>query len=164
MISMYSGKHPIDRAFDALMSYELRKLNNHLPKEKRRLSELLELTDPTVDAVDGSSILLKTIDLQELAKIVPKEYQDRVQLPLVIMRRMDLGRSIFTIVGGRFEELMVKKILGNTTDGFHEIYKHVEQTFLYRPEVTELVMKFPSLIVLGFGISTELADHVPRRD
>jgi len=161
---MASGKHPMDRALDALMSYELRRLNNHLPKKKRRLSELNELTDPTIEAVDGSLLLLKTVDLQELAKIVPKEYWDRVQLPFVIMRRTDLGRSIFTVVGGRFEELTVQKILGNTTDGFHELYKHREQTFLYRPEVTELVMKLPSLIVIGFGVSTELADYVPRRD
>jgi uncharacterized protein (UPF0216 family) len=161
---MDSGKHPMDRALDALMSYELRRLNNHLPKEKRRLSELLELTDPTIEAVDGSLLILKTVDLQELAKIVPKEYWDRVQLPFVIMRRTHLGRSIFTVVGGRFEELTVQKILGNTADVFHELYKHREQTFLYRPEVTELVMKLPSLIVIGFGISTELADYVPRRD
>ena len=161
---MDSGKHPMDRALDALMSYELRRSNNHLPKKKRRLSELLELTDPTIEAVDGSLLILKTVDLQELAKIVPKEYWDRVQLPFVIMRRTDLGRSIFTVVGGRFEELTVQKILGNTTDGFHELYKHREQTFLYRPEVTELVMKLPSLIVIGFGISMELADYVPRRD
>ena len=161
---MDSGKHPMDRALDALMSYELRRSNNHLPKKKRRLSELLELTDPTIEAVDGSLLILKTVDLQELAKIVPKEYWDRVQLPFVIMRRTDLGRSIFTVVGGRLEELTVQKILGNTTDGFHELYKHREQTFLYRPEVTELVMKLPSLIVIRFGISMELADYVPRRD
>jgi uncharacterized protein (UPF0216 family) len=161
---MYSSKHPMDRALDALMSYELRRLNNHLPKEKRCLSELLELTDPTIEAVDGSLLLLKTVDLQELSKVVPKEYWDRVQVPFVILRRTDLGRSIFTVVGGRFEELTVQKILGNTTDGFHELYKHREQMFLYRPEVTALVMKLPSLIVIGFGVSTELADYVSRRD
>ncbi len=161
---MYSGKHPMDKALDALVSYELRRLNNHLPKERRCLSKLLELTDPAIEAVDGSLLLLKTVDLQELSKIVPKEYWDRVLLPFVIMRRTDLGRSIFTVVGGRFEELTVQKILGNTTDGFHELYKHKEQTFLYRPEVTALVMKLPSLIVIGFGVSTELEDYMPRRD
>lgn len=161
---MRVSKDPIDRAFDALMAHELRKLNNHLPKVKRPLSELLEISDPTIEAVDGSQILLKTIDLQELAKIVPNEYWDRVQLPFVIMRRMDMGRSIYTVVGGGLEEFTVNKILGNTNDGFHEMYKHKDRTYLYRPEITELVRKLPSLIVLGVGISEELADYAPNRD
>jgi uncharacterized protein (UPF0216 family) len=54
---MYSRKDMIDRAFDALMNYEIRRLNNHLPRRKRLLVELLQLTDPTVEAVDVSLIL-----------------------------------------------------------------------------------------------------------
>jgi uncharacterized protein (UPF0216 family) len=154
----------IDRAFDALISYEIRTWNNHLPRKKRLLSELIQLKDPTVEAVDGSLILLKTSDLQELAKIIPLEYRDRVWLPLVVLRRMDLGRSVFTVVGGEFEELMVQRILGRTTHGFHEVCKHKEQAFLYRPEVTELVVKFPSLVVIGFGMSRDLMGYAPRRD
>jgi hypothetical protein len=51
---------------------------------------------------------------------------------------MEMGRSVYTVVGERIEEFTVQKLLGNTNDDFHEMYKHKEQTFLYRPEVTEL--------------------------
>ena len=159
---MNSSRDRLDKAFDAFINYEIRTLNNHLPKKRRALNELLQSVNPTVEAVDGSLILLKSVDLKELSKIVPVAYHDRVHLPIVMMRRMDLGKSVFTVAGDRYEELTVEKVLGQTTDGFHEAYKHEKQSHFYRPEVNELVMRFPSLIVIGFGISRELASQ--RRD
>ena len=43
------------------------------------MSELLKgNADATVEAVDGSTILLKASELQDLATIVPVEYHDRI--------------------------------------------------------------------------------------
>jgi uncharacterized protein (UPF0216 family) len=149
---------------DAVLGHELRKLNTHLPKQRRNLSELLLLKDPTLEATDGSSIVLKTTDLEELAKVVPPEYQDRVKLPIIILRRMELGKSVYTVTGERVEEFTVKKILGLTNDEFYQMYRNQDPTFLYRPQVTELLRKFHSLFVIGFGIPRELSDYAPSRD
>ena len=46
---------------------------------------------------------------------------------LLDIMKQDGVVAIFTVVGGRFEELTVQKILGNTADVFHELYKHREQ-------------------------------------
>lgn len=96
---MFKSKGTLDRGFDAVLSHEIQKLNTHLPKQRRRMSELLMRTDPTVEAVDGSSILLRTAELEELARIVPKEYQDRLRLPIVVLRRTELGKSTYTVAG-----------------------------------------------------------------
>jgi uncharacterized protein (UPF0216 family) len=149
---------------DAVLGHELRKLNEHLPKQRRSLSELLKLNDPTLDATDGSSIVLKTTDLEELARLVPTEYQDRVKLPIIILRRLELGQSIYTVSGERVEEFTVKKILGLTKDEFYQMYRNQEPTFLYRPQVTELLRKFHSLFVIGFGVPRELSGYAPSRD
>jgi hypothetical protein len=77
---------------------------------------------------------------------------------------MEMGRSIYTVAGDRIETFTIQKILGRTDDSFHEMYKHREQTFLYRPEVTELVGKFHTLVVIGFGVPQELTDYAPKRD
>jgi len=161
---MINSKAPFDRVFDALMGRELQKINAHLPKQRRALSELLKLSNPTVEAVDGSSILLKSSELNALAGIVPVEYRDRVKLPFIIVRRMDLGRSVYTVSGDLIEAFAVQKILGNTTDDFHELYKHNEHTFLYRPQLIELLHRFHSLVVIVFGIPTELQNYGPSRD
>jgi uncharacterized protein (UPF0216 family) len=151
----------LDRALDAVLGHELRKLNTHLPKQRRSLTELLKLKDPTVEATDGSAIVLKRSELEELARIVPAEYQDRLKLPIIIMRRMDLGRSIYTVSGERVEEFTVKKILGLTNDEYYQMYRDEEQAYLYRPQVTELLRKFHTIFVIAFGIPKELADYGP---
>ena len=68
---MFNSKSTLERTFDALLSRELRKLNTHLPKQRRTLKELLAEECPTIPAVDGSSIVLKKSEIEELSKIVP---------------------------------------------------------------------------------------------
>lgn len=164
MTSLFNSKGTLERAIDAVLGHELRKLNTHLPKQRRSLNELLKENDPTVEATDGTDIILKKSDLEELATIVPAEYQDRVKLPIIVLRRMELGRSIYTISGERVEEFTVRKILGLTNLEYYQMYKDQEATFLYRSQVTELLRKFQSLIVIGFGIPKELFDYAPSRD
>ena len=161
MSLLFDSRRPLDRALDAVLGHELRKLNTHLPKQRRSLTELLKLKDPTVEATDGSAIVLKRSELEELARIVPAEYQDRLKLPIIIMRRMDLGRSIYTVSGERVEEFTVKKILGLTNDEYYQMYKDQEPAYLYRPQVTELLRKFHSIFVIAFGIPKELSDYGP---
>jgi uncharacterized protein (UPF0216 family) len=163
---MYSSKSALDRAFDALLGREIRNLNMHLPKERKSLSELLKLNDPSVAAVDGTSILMKTSELQELAKIVPREFQDRLKLPLVVLRRMDLGNSIYTVSGDRVEEFTVQTILGMTDGDYYQIfaYRQRDPAYLYRPHLSELIRRFHSLVVIGFGLPRELADYGTIRD
>jgi len=161
---LFKSSRTLDWTFDALLTREIRKLNGHLPKQRRTLSELLRSHDPTVDTVDGSSILLKTSELEELAKIVPEPYQARLKLPITVLRRMELGKSTFTIAGERIEEFTVKKILGITDLDYHQLYSDRESNSLYRPQVGELLRRFHSLVVIGFGIPRELADYAPNRD
>ena len=161
---MYNPNGPLERAMDAVIGHEVRKLNNHLPKKRLTLNELLKSDHPTVETIDGSSIIINKAELQELANIVPAEYHDRMKLPIIILRRMELGRAVHTVAGERIEEFTVKKILGLTSDGYHQMYKETEPTFLYRPQVVELLRRFHSLIVLGFGIPKELSDYAPSRD
>ena len=149
---------------DAVLGHELRKLNSHLPKQRRTLTELLRSKDTTIRAADGSSIILKKEDLEQLAKVVPAEYYDRLKLPILVVRRIELGKSVYTIEGDRIEEFAVRKILGLTNDDYYEMFKEKEPTFLYGPQIGELLSKFHSLIVIGFAIPKELSDYAPSRD
>lgn len=165
MKTMHDSKTAIDRAFDALIGYEIRRLNNHLPKRRRALKELLaQNNDSTVEAVDGSKLLLRQVELQAIAGIVPLEYHDKLLLPFIILRQMEMGKSTFSVFGGQLETFTIQKILERTADSFHEMYKHsVEESLLYRPEVAELVGKFHSLIVIGFGVPQEISDYERNR-
>lgn len=160
---MFNSKSTLERTFDALLSRELRKLNTHLPKERRTLKELLAEENPTIATVDGSSIVLKKSEIEELSKIVPPAYHGNLKLPFIVLRRMELGKSVYTISGDRLEEFTVKKILGRTNGDYHTMYSNNEPLYLYRPDVSELIRKFHSLVVMGFGIPKELSDYEPNR-
>jgi uncharacterized protein len=164
MTNVFRAKDPMERALDTILTHEIRKLNTHLPKHRRTISDLLKSTDPAVEAVDGTSILLRRVELEELSKIVPREYHDRLRLPIVILRRMDLGKSTYTVSSEPIEEFAVKKILGATDVDFHQMYMDRESFFLYRPQVVELLRRYHSLFVIGFGLPRELSDYAPSRD
>jgi len=158
--NLHDSRTSIDRAFNALIGREIRQLNNHLPKRRRDLKELLDQkNDSTVEAIDGTQLLLRREELQELANIVPIEYHQRLRLPFIILRQMEMGKSSFSVVGDQLETFTIQKILGRTTDSFHQMYQHKEQFLLYRPEVSELVGRFHSLVVIGFGVPQELSDY-----
>ena len=161
---MYDSKGTLERTFDAILGRELRTLNAHLPNHRRTLTELLKISNPTVEAVDGSSILLKTAELEALARQVPPELQDRLKLPIIILRRMELGKSIYTIAGGKTEEYTVQKLLGKTKGDYYQMLSDHTPVFLYRPEVSELLRLFHSLFVIAFGVPKELSDYDPKRD
>jgi len=160
---MFNSKSTLERTFDALLSRELRKLNTHLPKQRRTLKELITEEDPTIPTIDGSTILMKKSEIAELAKIVPPEQYGNLKLPFIVLRRMELGRSVYTVSDDRVEEFTVKKILGRTSASYNTMYSDHDPLFLYRPDVSELVRRFHSLVVIGFGIPKELADYEPNR-
>lgn len=161
---MFNSKGPLDRAFDAVLGHEIRKLNAHLPKQRQTIAHLLNTTDPTVETLDGTSILLKTEELEKLAAIVPKRYHDQIRLPMIILRRMELGKSTYTVGGELIDEFAVKKILGLTEADFPDMRRDRSPFFLYRPQVVELLRKYHTLFVIGFGVPRELGDYARSRD
>ena len=163
MNSTFNSKSTLERTFDSLLGRELRKLNTHLPKQRRTLKELLSEAVPAVPAVDGSTIVLRKNEIEELARIVPREYHDSLRLPIIVLRRMELGKSVYTVSGDKVEEFTVKKILGKSAAEYHKMYLDDEPLFIYRPDVSELLRRFHSLVVIGFGIPKELSDYAPNR-
>jgi uncharacterized protein (UPF0216 family) len=126
------------------------KINDHLPKNYKTLESLLTSEDPYVLTLKGDRIVFKKEELQFLAKIVPKKYHGKLQLPIVFIRRIDMGEGVFSISGGKIERGVVMKLLGLTDDSFPED----ESTFLpyiYRYQVLEVRRKIRSLTTIGFA-------------
>src|SRR5437879_13922581 len=82
----------------------MRKLNSNLPKNRRTLKELLSDPAPKVPAASGDPIKMKKDELEELSRSLPAEADTRVKLPIVLLRRRDLGPGAYTVMGDRYEE------------------------------------------------------------
>jgi len=77
---------------------------------------------------------------------------------------MELGKSVYTVAGDPIEEFTVKKILGETEADYSTMYADRKSSYLYRPQIVELLRKYHSLFVIGFGVPKELSDYGRSRD
>jgi uncharacterized protein (UPF0216 family) len=146
-----------DRFVDAVFSEELKRLNSHLPKNRRTLEELLADSSPTVSSVSGHTIRMKREELDELRRSLSAEASKRVRLPIVLLRRRDLGTGAFTILGEPYEEYALLLLAGIFNGTFEDFKTSTRGTAtIYKPQISDLLQRFHSLIVIGFG-STGLA-------
>lgn len=143
-----------DRFSDALLRDDLRRLNSHLPKNRRTLGELLSDPAPRAQAASGDIIRMKKSELEEMSRSLPTEANARVRLPIVFLRRGDLGLGAFTVLGDRYEEYSML-LLASSFHGSFEQYKEQESNVavLFKPQISSLMRRFHSLLVFGFGSS-----------
>jgi uncharacterized protein (UPF0216 family) len=147
-----------ERLADTMLRDEMRRLNAHLPKKRQTVRELLSQESPSVPTVDGNRIVMKMAEIEELSRLLPEAIWDRVKLPLVVLRRTELGAGAFTLLGDSNEEYGLSIVL-NGFAGTLDEFKRAENVpvVFYKPEISELLRRFHSLIVIGFGVSQDLA-------
>jgi uncharacterized protein (UPF0216 family) len=141
-----------DRFVDALLRDDLRKLNSHLPKNRRTLQELLSDPTPKVQAASGDVIRMKKNELEEMSRSLPSEAPTRVKLPIVLLRRGDLGLGAFTVMGDTYEEYAMLLLAGSVQGSFEQCKdQKSEVALLFKPQISSLMRRFHSLLILGFG-------------
>ncbi len=136
--------------FTNIWRREIDKINDHLPRNYKTLESLLESENPHVITLDGDQIPFKKEELEFLAKIVPKKYHGKLQLPIVFIRRIEMGEGVFSISGGIIEKGVVMKLLGVAEDPF----SGDENSFLpyiYRHQVLQVRRKIRTLTTIGFA-------------
>lgn len=132
----------------------MRKLNTHLPKNRKTIGELLAEDSPEVSAVSGGRLAMKKDEIEILSRELPETLRERVKLPLVFLRRRELGAGTFTLLGDFYEEYAVSKILGEHVGSLEEFHRaRGPGTVFYKPQVSELMRRFHSLITIGFGLT-----------
>ena len=137
-----------------MLQNELRKLNAHLPKNRKTIRELLAEDQPAVSTVGGEKVTMKKPEVEALSAELPGDLHDRVKLPIVLLRRRDLGAGAFTLLGDSYEEYALSRLLGDYKGTLADFQRSRESPkIFYKPQVSELMRRFHSLIVVGFGPS-----------
>ena len=144
-----------DRFIEALLRDDMGKLNSHLPKSRRTLKELSSDPAPQVLAASGDLFKMKKHELEELAHSLPPEAETRVRLPIVLLRRGDLGLSAFTVLGDPYEEYAILMLVGSFQGSFEQFGgEKSNPVVIFKPQISLLMRRFHSLLVLGFGTSS----------
>jgi len=137
----------MDDRFFVYIGYELAHLNDHLPEEKISLKSLIEQDVPKVRTKTGEHHF-ETKDIEFLKNFMPKEFWNKILLPLVFLRK----KEVYRFEGSIYECFLVKKILNNEEYTFDAVLETEKELTLYTPQIIELKKKFKSLFVIGFSM------------
>nr|MDO8134379.1 DUF61 family protein [Candidatus Njordarchaeum guaymaensis] len=152
---MRNEKTGFDRILRYIWKWDVNKMNDHLPRKTVPLNELLKEEQPAIKARDGTSLWIDKDELLNIANLVPDDLHSRLHLPIILMRRIDLGEGLFSISGGKLEAFLASKILGITKDSFASYGSADVPQYLYRPQVQGLRRRLRTLSVIGFAGADE---------
>lgn len=101
-----------------------------------QLSELLKMDKPHFSSIDD----LITVDfnkqeLERIAKIVPDRYKEKLRLPLIFLKNIRSIYDEYRVVGTKFENMLLQKLLKITEAPF-DTYDKIEE----KRELTSISM------------------------
>ncbi|MEM2905221.1 MAG: DUF61 family protein [Candidatus Bathyarchaeia archaeon] len=141
----------MERLLNALWQHEIERINDHLPKATRSLEELLGTEKPELPTRGGGRHYFEREDLEFLGKEIPRELHSRVMLPIILTRRLDLGKGVFSVSGGRIEKSIVRWLLETGGRERFQLYEDEDGPhFVYRPQVGILISGRRTLFAVGF--------------
>jgi uncharacterized protein (UPF0216 family) len=144
-----------DRFTSTVLRDDLRRLNSHLPRNRRSLDELLAEDSPSVPSVSGHVINMKKQELLDLSSSIPNLETSKIRLPIILLRRTDLGPGAFAVLGDPYEEYAVSVLSGSFSGTFEEYRRRGSSVVaVYKPQVSLLLRRFHSLVTIGFGTSS----------
>jgi uncharacterized protein (UPF0216 family) len=144
-------KTGFDRMLNFIWKHDVSRLNDHLPSKTVLLSELLSLKQPSIKTRDGGNFWIDKDELSRIASLVPVKLHSKLHLPIILVRRIDLGEGVFSIAGNKLEAFFSARILGITNEPFDSYEDADIPAYLYRPQVQEMRKKLRSLSVIGFS-------------
>lgn len=137
---------------DKIFVKAVQALNKHLPAERKTLSALLKEDKPAVKGRNGSLNRIKRDEVEELARLIPKEVHGQLRLPMYIELTPDYGRGMAK-VHGKLDCEIVRLVLEK------EKVKESERTdelFIHRDDVRRLRRRLPTATEYAFFYSTSL--------
>jgi len=139
-----------DKMLDLIWSLDIEKMNDHLPTERKSLKELLSEEKPQVQTKNKKFHRFRKQHLEIVSKFFPEKEWSDVRLPIIMLRRTDLGKGIYSVSGGLRELYIIHKISGRTSDEFSKFKYEEHQPYVWKPEAFTLVKKIGSIVVIGY--------------
>ena len=142
----------MDDKLSKFLQIEIDQINAHLPSKPVKLSVLDGYEIQGYQSRDGNFTHFAKNEITHIKNMIPKNFWKHVQLPIIILRRRDLGTGVFTIGGTEENSYVIEKILDDNLSNYL-IWKNSEtnQKILYRPDIIIIRKFLPTTTVLGFS-------------
>ncbi len=143
------------RFLERMIEREIDSANDHLPVRRIPLTDLLSSDTPSFKMRNGEDSMFLKDEVQMFADKIPSVHHSSIMLPVVILRRRDLGSGIYTVTGSKVELFFIQQLLGYVDLGWDEFTRWETVDRFVRPQIQLVRRKLPSTSVIGFvGTST----------
>ncbi|MHA1197790.1 MAG: DUF61 family protein [Candidatus Heimdallarchaeaceae archaeon] len=142
-----------DSKLTKFLKYEIDSINMHLPKKRVSLEMALKGFNLYVSK-ENNQIHIDKKEVQFLKDLCPAEKLKSVYLPILIIRRRDLGAGTYVISGELVDQYLVLRainIIDEDWDKFTQKELKPNSLFLYKPNLIELRKVLPTSTVIGFS-------------
>jgi len=143
---------PSESGYDGLLqgwlSGEMRLVNSGLPRERRRLGDLLGDEQPSVGCSDGSQQLFKRAELHFLSDILDENERKTLLLPILIEMAGDETEAI-VLCPSDVELKVISFVLG-----MHLTYETPGRVRIYKPQLALLRKKLRTTTQYVFSTRT----------
>lgn len=145
----------MSKFIDKMIEHDIDSLNDHLPESRVPLSDLIGVDSPQFRTRIGEVSVFHVEEIGKLALEVPEQFHEDIQLPIIILRRLDYGAGIYTVAGNKAELFTVHRVIESTDMEWGDFpkWKPIEQ--LARPQVQILRRRLPSTTTIGIGTSSK---------
>ncbi len=135
---------------ERFLQFEIDNINNHLPKVTLPLKILLEHPEPSYICRDGTKIKMSTEEIKFISTLIPSIEWNSVKLPIILLRRRDLGNGAYTIAESMQNLYIIKKLLGEEKSWWE--FRYTNPSFVvYKPMLKEIRKILPSTSVIGIA-------------
>jgi len=150
----------VSRFIERLIKNDIDSSNDHLPAKRVALNKLIQSDSPSFLTRGREDSLFLKDEITMLREEIPFIHHNEFMLPIVIIRRMDLGTGIYTVAGSKTELFLISKILGQNDVQWDDLKSWRPVDRLARPQVQIVRRKLPSTTSLGFTTSLSHIDDL----
>jgi len=129
---------------------EIDQINTHLPAKPVPLSLILKMKEPGYRLRDGQFSNFNDDEIELIKELIPEKYWRQVLLPIIIIRRRDLGQSAYTVGGSDPNRYIIESIFDELPSFELWRLEKEETRIFYKPHIRQIRKKYKSTTVIGF--------------
>ncbi|TET74978.1 MAG: DUF61 family protein [Candidatus Heimdallarchaeota archaeon] len=142
-----------DDKLSNFLKHEIDSINMHLPKKRVTLEQALKGYNYYVSR-ENNQLYIDKKEIDLLQSLCPQELFTSVQLPILIIRRRDIGQGTYVISGELIEQYLVLKTLEKIEIDWAKFLEEQiasKEIYLYKPDLIQVRKKLPTSTVIGFS-------------
>ncbi len=142
-----------DDKLSNFLKHEIDSINMHLPKKRVTLEQALKGYNYYVSR-ENNQFYIDKKEIKLLQSLCPQDMISSVHLPILIIRRRDIGQGTYVISGELIEQYLVLKTLEKIEidwNKFLEKQLASKDIYLYKPDLIQIRKRLPTSTVIGFS-------------